>query len=135
MTHGYGQMRDAGHELKSVLKALEYAMSASFVVLLGSRKMDDDLPVDCLAFVRCESEELIRDIHAVSSTGIFCFEKPEPNTQLSGWNYNIRPPLPVFKYDGNLVFQIKRSSNDRRNPSCQPKATSRYDAARYLGRP
>ena len=94
MTHGYGQMRDAGHELKSVLKALEYPMTAS---LPGSRKTDDGQPVDYLTFVRCESEELIRDIYPVSGTGIFCFEKPEPNTQPSGWYYNIRPPLPMFE--------------------------------------
>ena len=121
MTHGYGQMRDVGHELKSVLKALEYPMTSSFVVLPGSRKTDDDIPVDYLAFVRRESEELIRDIYAVSSTGIFCFEKPEPNTQPSGWYYNIRPPLPMFEYDGNLVFQINRLSDDSRILPVSPK--------------
>ena len=114
MTHGYGQMRDAGHELKSVLKGLEYAMSASFVVMPGSRQTDSGLPIDYLAFVQCESEELIRDIYPVSGTGVLCLEKPEPNTQPSGWNYTIRPPLPIFEYDGNLVFQIKRSANDDR---------------------
>ena len=50
---------------------------------LSSRKTDDGQPVDYLAFVRCESEELIRGIYPGSGTGIFCFEKPEPNTQPS----------------------------------------------------
>ena len=96
-------MRDAGHELRSVLKALDYPMSASFVVLPGSRKTDDGQPVDYLAFVQCENEELIRDIYPVSSTGVFVFEKPEQETQPSGWKYTIKSPLPLFEYQGHLV--------------------------------
>ena len=114
-------MRDSGHELRSVLKALDYPMTASFVVLPGSRKTEDGLPIDHLAFVQCESEELIRDIDPVSGTGVFCFEQPEANSQPSGWVYTIKPPLPVFEYPGNLLFQIKRAFNDSRSLPVSPK--------------
>ena len=114
-------MRDAGFELKSVLGALEYPMSASFVVLPGSRKTDDGQAIDYLAFVQCESEELIRDIYPVASTGTFCFQTPKPNTHPAGWKYVIKSPLPVFEYHGNLVFQIKRSFDDNRNLPVSPK--------------
>ena len=98
-------MRDSSHELSSVLEALDYPMTASFVILPGTQKTEDGLPKSYLAFVQCESEELIRDIYPVSLTGTFCFEQPPANSQPSGWHYVIKPPLPSFEYPGNLVFR------------------------------
>ena len=121
MTHGYGHMRDSGHEIENVLRALEYPMTAAFAEMPNSRKNEENQPIDYLAFVQCESEEFIRDLYPVSSTGVFCLDQPEANVQPSGQTYTTRPPFPAFEYHGNQVFQIKRTFTDKTVLSVSPK--------------
>ena len=113
-------MRDSGQEISKVLRALEFPMTASFVQMPSDEKNEEGQALYYLAFVQCESEELIRDIFPVSSIGVFCFDQPEANVQPSGWRYIIRPPLPAYDYQGNLVFQVKRTFSDKRDVPVSP---------------
>ena len=113
LTHGYGVIRDSNAQLKSVLKSIENSMSASFVVMPGP-KDENNLSIYYLAFVQCDSEELIRDVFLVGESGTFCFEQPEANFEPSGWDYVIKPPINQYDCPGNLVFQIRRPKGDDR---------------------
>ena len=94
-------------------------MTASFVILPGRRAVND-LPVHYLAFVQCDSEELIRQLYPVGESGTFCFDEPAPNLKPVGWQYTIKPPIPNFQYPGNLIFQLKRRRGDQRKVPVSP---------------
>ena len=106
-------MRDSGIQLRSVLNSIDAPMMASFVVLPGPSTENGE-PIYYLAFVQCDSEELIRDIYLVGESGTFCFEEPPKNTQPSGWHYVIKPPIGNYECPGNLLLQIKRQKGDSR---------------------
>ena len=122
MTHGYGVMRDSAVQLRRVLNTIDAPMMAAFVVMPGP-KTDTGLPIYYLAFVQCDSEELVRDVYLVGESGTFCFEQPPPKVQPSGWQYTIKPPVPSYTYPGNLVMQITRARGDNREliVSAEPK--------------
>ena len=69
-------------------------------------------PIYYLAFVQCDSEELIRDIYLVEESGTFYFQQSSSNVQPSGWQYTIKPFVPRYRYPGNLFMQITRVRGD-----------------------
>ena len=120
LTHGYGVMRDSSVQLKSVINSIDAPMRAAFVAMPGP-KTDTGLPIYYLAFVQCDSAELIRDVYSVGESGTFCFEQPLHNAQPSGWQYTIKPPIPRYDYPGNLVMQITRAGDDYRELIVSPE--------------
>ena len=57
LTHGYGAMRDSSVQLRSVLNSVDASMMAFCVIMPGPRT-EAGQPVNYLAFVQCDSEEL-----------------------------------------------------------------------------
>ena len=106
-------MRDSGVQLRAVLNSIDVPMMASFVTLPGPSTENGE-PIYYLAFVQCDSDELIRDVYLVGESGVFCFEQPQRNVQPSGWHYVIKSPIGNYQYPGNLVMQINRPKGDNR---------------------
>ena len=69
-------------------------------------------PMYYLAFVQCDSEELIRDVYLVEESGTFYFQQSARNVQPSGWQYTIKPHATRYEYPGNLVIRITQVRGD-----------------------
>lgn len=95
-------------------------MQASFVVMPGP-KTPDGQPIMYLAFVQCDNEELIREVYTVAEIGTFCCAQIPRGVQPIGWQYTIKPPLAPYDYPGNLIFQIKRAKEYKRELPVSPK--------------
>ena len=120
LTHGYGVIRDSSVQLRRVLNSVDTPMMASFVILPGP-STENGQPIYYLAFVQCDSEDLVRDVYLVGESGTFCFQQPPRNLQPSGWQYTIKPPVPKYEYPGNLVMQITRARGDNRELAVSPE--------------
>ncbi|KAL8857991.1 MAG: hypothetical protein Q9178_005451 [Gyalolechia marmorata] len=114
LTHGYGELREGAADLKSAVATLCSPMRASFIVHPQSKRLENGLYTEYIAFVQCTSEHLLRTVYETNTRGAFCWEQRIPDEQPTGWRYRILPPLPKTKYDypGNLVVLLKRRNDD-----------------------
>ena len=67
-------------------------------------RIEGGQPIRYLAFVECNKDNMMRDVYLVGESGTICFEQPQRDDQLSGWQYTIKPPIPRYAYLGNLVM-------------------------------
>ena len=83
LTHGYGAMRGSSVQLRSVSNSVDASITAFFVTMPGL-KAENGQPICYLAFVQCDSEELIRDVYLVGESGTFCFQQRPRDAKPSG---------------------------------------------------
>ncbi|KAL9042205.1 MAG: hypothetical protein Q9180_000765 [Flavoplaca navasiana] len=123
LTQGYGAMRENEYQLLNIMKTLQQSMTASFVVFpeeANNAGAEVVLREKYIAFLTCNSEELVKAVYGQGTRGTLCFDKPDPDatTQPQGWSYHILPAIPNFEYNGNLVFLITRPEGDTRKLPC-----------------
>lgn len=116
-------MRDAAYTMEATKRALRCPMTAAFVAMTGKISADSR-PMRYLAFVQCDSVDVVRDALTIGESGEFLFDAPKEHAVPVGWQYTIRSPVAKYLNSGNLVIQIRRRKGDERHLVTSPSPQS-----------